>query len=184
MSKFKIAVWIIVLGLMGIILFQNDTIIYTQNDAIYLATHALRIDLYFVTYQSPKLPVAVYFLATLLIGLLIAHLSGLSERFKARKIIRSLTSTLDAQKEELSSLQREIEALKSRPPVPVSVSAVREEPPKGERNQVSQKDTGKTSSNKTGEAEIRPIGEAIPMTAEEPLQDPGKKDSGNEKETK
>ena len=108
MSKFKLFVWVLILAFIGIVLFQND--------GLFLGKQALGIDFYFVSYRTPELPVAIYFLATLVIGLIVSYLFGLSDKFKARRTIKGLTSTLDAQRDELSSLKREIEVLKSRPP--------------------------------------------------------------------
>ncbi|MBW1698451.1 MAG: DUF1049 domain-containing protein [Deltaproteobacteria bacterium] len=122
MSKVKIFIWILIFAIIAIVLFQNDT--------LFLGKQALKIDLFFVKYQTPQLPVAIYFLATLVIGLIIAYFFGLSDKFKARKTIKSLTSSLEAQKEEMSSLRREIEMLKDKT---AEMSRVhREEKPKPE----------------------------------------------------
>ena len=108
MSKSKIVIWIIILTLIGVVLFQNET--------IFLAKQAVGIDLYFVEYQTAELPVAVYFLVTLVIGLFVSYLFSLSDKFRTRKTIKGLTATLDTQRQELSSLKQEFETLKNKPP--------------------------------------------------------------------
>ena len=80
MSKFKIFIWIIILAIVVTVLLQNET--------VFLAKQAIGIDLYFVQYKTPELPTAIYFLTTLIIGLFISYLFGLSDKFKARKAIK------------------------------------------------------------------------------------------------
>ena len=108
MSKFKIFIWIIILAIVVTVLLQNET--------VFLAKQAIGINLYFVQYKTPELPTAIYFLTTLIIGLFISYLFGLSDKFKARKAIKGLTATLDSQRQELASLKQEIETLKKKPP--------------------------------------------------------------------
>jgi len=112
MSKFKIFVWIIILAFIAIIVIQNKTFLVDT-------TEVLGIDLYFTKHQSPALPVVIYCFATLVVGLFISYVFGLSNRFRAKKTIKGLTSTIDTQREELSTLKNEIESLKKEPPKPL-----------------------------------------------------------------
>ena len=122
MSKIKIVIWLIILGLITTLFFQNDT--------LFLSKQALSFDLYFLKYQTPELPVAVYFLTVLIIGLFVAYLSSLSDRFKARRKIKTLTTGLDSQRQEVVSLKKEIEELKiADRPAPTIESSV-SPPPK------------------------------------------------------
>ena len=105
MSKFKITIWLIVLGLLGTLFYQNSE--------LFLSKKMLSIDLGFIKSQTPELPVVLYFLATLIIGLLISYIFGLSDRFKSKKTIKTLTATLDGQREEVILLRKEVDALKN-----------------------------------------------------------------------
>ena len=66
MSKSKLFIWVIILAIVVTVLLQN------QN--VFLEKQSIGINLYFVAYKTPDLPVAVYFLATLVIGLVVSYL--------------------------------------------------------------------------------------------------------------
>jgi uncharacterized integral membrane protein len=108
MSKSKLFIWIIILAIIVTVLIQNKT--------VFLDKQAIGIDLYFKAYKTPELPLAVYFLVTLVIGLIVSYLFNLSNKWRARKKIKGLTATLDSQREELASLKQEMETLKNKPP--------------------------------------------------------------------
>jgi len=122
MSKIKIVVWVIILGLIVTLFLQNET--------LFLSKQPLSFDLYFINkLQTPELPVAVYFLAALIIGLLISYFFSLSDRFKSRKKIKGLITTLDTQREEVVILKKEVEGLKNAAPAaPTVASSVAPEP--------------------------------------------------------
>ena len=117
MGKFKTGIWIVIIVLLMLLFFQNQS--------IFLSSRSLQMDLYVVKYQTPELPDGLYYLATLIIGLLIAYLFGLGERFKARRAIKSLSATIDSHRQEVTTLKKEIEELKRTPPLePPSVIEV------------------------------------------------------------
>jgi|GEM_PF-487904 uncharacterized integral membrane protein len=117
MGKFRTGIWIVILVLLMVLFFQNQS--------MFLSSRSLKLNLYFVKYQTPELADGLYYLATLIIGLLISFLFGLGDRFKARKAIKGLSATLDSHRQEVTTLKKEIDELKRMPqPEPPSVIAV------------------------------------------------------------
>ncbi len=86
MKKVKIVFWLLVLGSMGLIFFQNQ--------AYFIAKNSLRIDLWFEKYLIPETANGIYFLAFFLFGLLIAYFYHLPERFRCAKIIKQLSAQI------------------------------------------------------------------------------------------
>ncbi len=105
MGNLKTGLWIVIVGFVGLLFFQNQE--------VFLAKRTLRMDLLFAKYQSPELPDVLLFICTFAIGYLISYFVNLSSRFKFKKLIKQLTSTLDAQQKELTSLKSEIDGLKA-----------------------------------------------------------------------
>jgi uncharacterized integral membrane protein len=139
MSKVRTGIWILVFILLMLLFFQNQS--------IFLAQRSLRLNLYFANYQTPELYEGLFFLASLVIGYLIAYLFSLGERFKARRTIRQLASANDSQRQEIASLRNQVQDLmklsapgaSSEMPVdPAASERIRyPEPPPGEPNAVA-----------------------------------------------
>ena len=106
MNKVKFVIGILIIGLLGLIVHQNQE--------LFLNKQSFRLYL-FVTdeYQAPDLPNAVFFLACFLIGLLISYFFSLSERFKSKKMIKNLSASVDSHIRELSALKGEVESIKT-----------------------------------------------------------------------
>ncbi|RJP85675.1 MAG: hypothetical protein C4518_15515 [Desulfobacteraceae bacterium] len=126
MRKVKFAFWVILAGLIGLIV--------SQNLPFFLEPKHLLADFYFAKYQTPELPMALYFLALFFAGLLISYASGLSEKFIAKRTIRKLNVELAAGKKKLSELEGNIASLKSEaarrePEVPVIQTDLSESTP-------------------------------------------------------
>jgi len=103
MKKLKILLWIIIIGFIALVFFQNKD--------FFIAKQGLKLNLYFAgPYQSPELPHVLWFLATLSIGLLISYFYGLAERFKLKKIIKGLNAKIDTQMEMISQIRSELES--------------------------------------------------------------------------
>lgn len=103
MKKIKVVLWIVVIAFIGLVFFQNKD--------FFLAGRGLTLNLYFANaYHSPELPLAVWFLATFFIGLLVAYFFGLMEKFKANKLIKSLRVKTTTQTELISKLRHELES--------------------------------------------------------------------------
>ena len=97
MKKVKLAFWLILLGLLGVVGWQNRP--------FFLDKQGIGIDYFFGNIYTPELQIALYFLIFFLAGLLISYFSSLSERFVARRTIRKLTDELTTEKKKKSDLE-------------------------------------------------------------------------------
>jgi uncharacterized membrane protein YciS (DUF1049 family) len=104
MKKFKIIIWLIIIGVIGLIMYQNRD--------FFMARHSLGIDLISAQYQSPELPTAIFFMAFFLIGWLIGYLFSLADRFRAGKTLKRLQQSIHSQQSDIESMKRDVEALK------------------------------------------------------------------------
>jgi hypothetical protein len=105
MKKLKVVFWVIVLGFLALIIFQNQDFFMTK--------HSLVINLYFSKYFTPELHNAILFLAFFFAGLLIAYFFSLFPQFKANKTIKNQNVTISTQEQQLNNLKMEVEALKN-----------------------------------------------------------------------
>jgi hypothetical protein len=106
MNKIKFGFVILIIGLLGLIVYQNQE--------LFLNKQSFRLYLFFTDeYQAPDLPNAVFLLACFLIGLLISYFFSLSERFKSKKMIKSLNASVDSHVREISALKGEVESIKT-----------------------------------------------------------------------
>ena len=90
MKKVKIAFWLLLVAFFGLLIYQDQE--------LFLVKKGLRINLYFTAYQVPEIPNAVYYLAFLVLGVLLSYFATLSGRFKTKKMIKDLRSELDSLK--------------------------------------------------------------------------------------
>ncbi|MBW2194142.1 MAG: LapA family protein [Deltaproteobacteria bacterium] len=81
-------------------------ILVVQNLGVFLEKRTLELNLLVWQYKTGHIPLAVYFLGFFLIGLLVSYFSSLSERFRAKKTIKSHSETV-------RKLQHELNAFKS-----------------------------------------------------------------------
>jgi ABC-type Na+ efflux pump permease subunit len=100
MKLFKSLLVVVVLSLVGVIVFQNS--------AVFTHKESLSLNLWVWSDQTPPIQLSIYFLGFFLLGLLLAYLHGLSDRFKARNVAKNYV-------EKISKLEEEIRALKSLP---------------------------------------------------------------------
>jgi len=107
MKKIKAALWIIMIGFVGLVVFQN----WDYFDA----RQALNIDLFVGEYLTPEFSNFLFFAACFLIGLLLAYIYGLVSHFRSTKLIKNLNAATEAQQEEISGLKRELEMLQRSP---------------------------------------------------------------------
>jgi len=105
MKKVKLFIWIIALGLVVLIVYQNWSYFNAKPE------QPLKVNLYFAEYQIAQFNNLLFFFASFLTGLLIAYLYGLVQRFRSNKLIRKLNETTAAQHEEISGLKRELELM-------------------------------------------------------------------------
>lgn len=97
MKKVKLVFWLILLGLLGVVGWQNRP--------FFLDKQGIGIDYFFGNIYIPELQIALYFLIFFLAGLLVSYFGSLSERFVARRTIRKLTDELTTEKKKNSDLE-------------------------------------------------------------------------------
>lgn len=99
MRKIKYFFWLIIAAILIVFVYQNK--------AFFLDSKLLGIDLYFFAYESPKLPVGIYYLAVFLIGLLLSYFFSLAEKFRNKKTIRKLNEQIKASEQQISDLKKQ-----------------------------------------------------------------------------
>jgi len=113
MRKAKLIVWLLILGLLAIVIFQNE-------DHFLNTAQSLRLNLKVLPeYVSPSLPLAVFHLLFFIFGLLVAFAFSSLNRFRLRRAFKRLNATIQAQESEIHSLKTEAARLRGEPfPVP------------------------------------------------------------------
>lgn len=105
MKKAKVLLWLIIIGFIGLVIYQNNSFFMTK--------HSFGIDLMVFNYRSPEIYSAILFLLFFILGLLIAYFFGLFERFKANKTIKALTATNSSLEQMLGSLKNDLASIKT-----------------------------------------------------------------------
>ena len=102
MKRVKIFFWLLLVGFLALIIFQNK--------AFFMAQQTFQLNLGF-WHLDPPLRIAnvVTFLGFFFAGLLIAYFHGLYGQFRLNRTIRQLNATVAAQSEELEGLRRRTE---------------------------------------------------------------------------
>jgi uncharacterized integral membrane protein len=109
MKKFKIALWVLIFGFIGVIMFQNPAV-FMQKQAINL--RLLVVD----ELMTPTLPIAIYFLVFFIFGLLVAYFFSLPERFRSKKTIKKLNGMIISHLDEISELKQKAPAPAAKQP--------------------------------------------------------------------
>jgi hypothetical protein len=104
MKKFKYGLWAIFIALIGLLVYQNK--------AFFLAKYSLGLNLGFYANFTPELHNLVIVASFFLCGMLIAYGGSLFERYRAKRTIKMLQSTIDASSETIAALKKEVDALK------------------------------------------------------------------------
>ena len=110
MKKVKLVLWIVIVGIFGLVIYQNQDFL--------LADQSLGLDFYFAAYRTIPLPTAVLFAAVFFFGFLIAYVFGLANRYRFNRQIKSLQQTIGDQRSTVTSLTKERDELKAGPPPP------------------------------------------------------------------
>ena len=124
MKKAKILLWLIIIGFIGLIIYQNKE--------FFLTRHSFGMNLMVFNYQSPEIYSAILFLLFFILGLLIAYFFGLFERFKANKTIKTLTATNSSLEQMLASLKNDLASIKTGQTQELQVEADEPEAAEGE----------------------------------------------------
>lgn len=102
MQKIKYLLWLVVLVLLVIFIYQNSE--------YFMAEQSIGIDLHFWA-ESVSLPNLVYFLAVFLIGFLVSLLVSYSYGRKKRKTIKEQNETIASDKKRISELESKLEGI-------------------------------------------------------------------------
>ena len=103
MRKVKIILWVIILGFIGFVIYQNKVFFMTK--------HKFVLELPLTDkYSTPDLTNAVIISTFFLIGLLISYFFYLYKRFKLSKAVKRLTADNSTLKTENIALKKEITA--------------------------------------------------------------------------
>ena len=109
MNKVKLIIWLLVMGFMGLVIYQNE-------GHFFGVPQSLRLNLLvFSEYHSPQLPMVFFHLVFFLYGLLVAYCFGLPGRFRSRKAIKRLTIAATQREKEMAELNPELSRTKSEP---------------------------------------------------------------------
>ncbi|BBO73326.1 hypothetical protein DSCW_07430 [Desulfosarcina widdelii] len=124
MKKVKIALWVVIFGFVGLLIFQNR--------GFFMADSRLMLDLGFFYYETPFLANAIFFVAFFLVGVLISYFFGLFRQFRDAKTIKTLKAKEASLVETVSSLEKRLsnsEATATAAAVPADVPPIVEEEP-------------------------------------------------------
>ena len=102
MKKIKLVLWILIVLFIGLVFFQNQE--------FFLEKKGISINLFIGEPHPIALPIIVWFLIMLIVGLLVSYFYGLAERFKLKKVIKELKAKIDTQIETISQLRSELES--------------------------------------------------------------------------
>ena len=97
MKKVKLLLWLVVLGLLALGIYQNLPLLKKQE--------ALKLDLWVFEPFQAELRFGVLLLGLFIAGLLIAYFFSLAHRFKTRKTIRKLNESLQAEQKKVAELE-------------------------------------------------------------------------------
>ncbi|HDI60619.1 MAG TPA: DUF1049 domain-containing protein [Desulfobacteraceae bacterium] len=118
MRKFKIFLWLLLLAVLSVFVWQNK--------AFFMTRQSFHIDPWLAgPYSTPELPIVVICAGLFLLGFLIAYVYGLYGYLKQSKTIKHLNTTVAAQTEEIQALRRRVEELEQ----PPAAEAVVDPPP-------------------------------------------------------
>jgi membrane protein implicated in regulation of membrane protease activity len=122
MKKVKIALWVVIFGFVGLLIFQNR--------GFFMADSRLMLDLGFFYYETPFLANAIFFVAFFLVGVLISYFFGLFRQFRDAKTIKMLKAKEASLVETVSSLEKRISNSEATAAAaPVDVPPIVEEKP-------------------------------------------------------
>jgi len=105
MKKATLILWVIIFGFIALFIFQNQDFFLAQKAS------NLNLNLGVKQYQIPELNNAVLVMVFFCCGLIIAYLFSFSARFKSKRTIKKLNTTIASHMNEMTELQGEINTL-------------------------------------------------------------------------
>ena len=109
MKTIKYIVWLIILGLLGILIYQNFD--------YFMTTVALKFDLKVASWNwtMPELQNIAFFGICFLLGLILAGVKGVVVKFRLNKEIKAKDATIASLKEQVNALKTELEVFQHDP---------------------------------------------------------------------
>ncbi|WP_299978873.1 LapA family protein [Desulfobacula sp.] len=109
MKKIKYLLWLIILGLLGILIYQNLD--------YFMTTRALKFDLKIASWNwtIPELQNIAYFGICFLLGLILAGLKGFVVKLRLKKEIKTKDAAAASLKEQVNTLKTELEVFQHDP---------------------------------------------------------------------
>ncbi|MCU0584854.1 MAG: hypothetical protein MUC46_02130 [Desulfobacterales bacterium] len=109
MNKTKLVIWLIILGLIGLAVYQNQ-------EHFLGSTQSLRLNLGLLPeYRSPELPLVVFYVAFFVFGLLVDFGFALPDKLRKRRALKQLSTVADERENQLNALRVEVARLKGEP---------------------------------------------------------------------
>jgi uncharacterized integral membrane protein len=109
MNKTKLVIWLIILGFMGLVMYQNE-------EHFFSTSQSLRLNLGIIPeYRSAELPLLVFYLVFFVFGLLVAFIFALPEKMRKRRSLKHLAAVAADREAEANALKTELARLKGEP---------------------------------------------------------------------
>jgi len=130
MKKGKVLLWLIILGFIGLVIYQNKDFFFTK--------HSFGINLLVFDYRSPEAYSVILFLLFFALGVLIAYLFGLVERYKAAKTIKALNASNHSLEKMIATMKNDLANFKTGQTQEIKVETDAPENTEGESSSSSQ----------------------------------------------
>ena len=101
MRKLKSVMWIIIGGFIVLFIFQNQEVFQSK---VYFRLNLWVVD----EWISPEIPGALVFFGCFVLGFLVSYIIGLSDKFKARKILKELKDEAQSHLETIAKLEKDL----------------------------------------------------------------------------
>jgi uncharacterized integral membrane protein len=108
MKKVKIAIWVVIVGFVALLIYQNK--------ALFLTGNTLRLNLGFVEYQTADMRILLLCFLFLLAGLLLGVYFLVVQTLKAKKLVKAANKRVETQKDQIASLESELKRYRGQPP--------------------------------------------------------------------
>jgi hypothetical protein len=109
MNKTKLVIWLIILGVMGLAMYQNEGHFFSTEQSF-------RINLgVSPEYRTPQLPLVVFYLLFFVFGLLVAFVFALPDKVRKRRALKQLSAAAADREAEVNALKSELARLKGEP---------------------------------------------------------------------
>ena len=92
--------WIVVM-----IVLLLGLVAAVQNYEAMATPVKFRLDLIFLNYESPEMPLSFLAVISFLVGVILSGIYGIAERFRLKRQIKTLTKDADQKHKELDSLR-------------------------------------------------------------------------------